>query len=296
MHNLTKLRDFLRYTLSQFYEHQVFFGQGSDSAFDEATYLVFGGLNLPWQGDDRLLDASLTEAEKTKLHQLINQRCQARKPLAYLLGEAWYAGLRFKVNEAVLIPRSPIVELIETAFTGLIDENQPPARVLDLCTGSGCIGIATAYAFPTAEVVLTDISPQALAVAEENIALHQLEKRITAIKSDLYAQLNSAEKFDLIVTNPPYVNADDLNTMPAEFSHEPKLALAAGEDGLSLAHEILAKAADYLTEDGLLILEVGNSQAALEAAYPTVPFLWLEFEANAGGVCVLTYQQLKEYF
>lgn len=296
MQNLTTLRDFLRYTLSQFHHHQVFFGQGSDSAFDEATYLVFGALNLPWQGDERLLDAKLMQAEKAKLHNLINQRCQDRKPLAYLLGEAWYAGLRFKVNEKVLIPRSPIVELIETAFAGLIDEYQPPARVLDLCTGSGCIGIATAYAFPTAQVVLTDISPPALEIAQKNIALHQLEKRVTAIRSDVFNQLNPAEKFDLIVTNPPYVNADDLNTMPAEFRHEPKLALAAGEDGLSLAHQILAKAADYLTENGLLILEVGNSQAALEAAYPQVPFLWLEFEANAGGVCALTYQQLKEYF
>lgn len=289
---LITLRDYLRWALTRFNQAQLFYGQGNDNAWDEALHLVFGGLNLPLDADQRLLDARLTQAEKLHLLNLIEQRATQRQPLAYLLGEAWFAGLRFIIDERVLIPRSPIAELILNGYEPWFDTYTQPERILDLCTGSGCIGIASAYAFPTAEVVLSDLSSDALAVAQQNIQLHGLESRVSAIQSDLFAQLPTTQKFDLIVSNPPYVDAQDLANMPAEFHHEPELALASGADGLDITRTILAQAANYLTPNGLLIVEVGNSQVHLEELFPQVPFLWLEFEANAGGVFALTQEQL----
>lgn len=292
---LQTLRDLVRWAMTNFNKNHLYYGHGTDNAWDEALHLVFGGLHLPWNTDERLLDARLTQPEREKLLSLIQQRCETRTPLPYLLGESWFAGLPFKVDSRVLIPRSPIAELILSCFEPWFDEYQPPTRILDLCTGSGCIGIASAYAFPTAEVVLSDISDDALDVAAENIQRHDLSQRVTAMASDLFANLKTTEKFDLIVSNPPYVDAKDLAAMPKEYHQEPELALAAGGDGLDLAKIILAEARQHLNDGGLLVVEVGNSETHLEALFPQVPFLWVEFESNARGVFVLTAEELDEF-
>lgn len=292
---LLTLRDLLRWALTRFHQQQLFYGQGNDNAWDEALQLVFGGLNLPLDADQRLLDARLTLTERYKLLELIELRATQRTPLAYLLGESWFAGLRFKVDPRVLIPRSPIAELILNAYAPWFGDYRQPQQVLDLCTGSGCIGLATAYAFPTATVILSDISPDALTVAEQNIALHSLNSRVSTRQSDLFSALQPQEKFDLIVSNPPYVNARDLATMPQEYQHEPKLALASGADGLDLTKRILATASQHLSPEGLLIVEVGNSQEQLEKLFPQIPFLWLEFDSDASGVFALTAAQLTQF-
>ncbi|SFX45567.1 50S ribosomal protein L3 N(5)-glutamine methyltransferase [Marinospirillum alkaliphilum] len=291
---LQTLRDFVRWALSNFNRHHLYYGHGTDNAWDEALHLVLGSLHLPWDTDERLLDARLTQLEREKLLELIRRRCEQRTPLPYLLGESWFAGLCFKVDARVLIPRSPIAELIQDCFSPWFDEDHPPARILDLCTGSGCIGIACAYAFPTAHVVLSDVSEDALDVARENISRHHLADRVAAVPSDLFANLKG-EQFDLIVSNPPYVDVDDLANMPEEYHQEPELALAAGDDGLELVRVILSQARRHLTDGGLLVVEVGNSQTHLEAQFPQVPFLWVEFESDARGVFVLTADQLDEF-
>ncbi len=291
---LQTLRDFIRWALTNFNRHNLYYGHGTDNAWDEALHLVLGSLHLPWDTDDRLLDARLTQLEREKLLELIRRRCEEHTPLPYLLGESWFAGLAFKVDPRVLIPRSPIAELIEQGFEPWVDESAPPKRILDLCTGSGCIGIACAYAFPTAQVTLSDVSADALEVAEENIERHHVQDRVFTTESDLFSALEK-EQFDLIVSNPPYVDATDLSLMPDEYRQEPELALAAGEDGLELVRNILVNARQHLTDQGLLIVEVGNSEEALQALYPRVPFLWVEFESQARGVFVLTAAQLDEY-
>lgn len=291
---LVTLRDFVRWALTQFNQHRLYYGHGTDNAWDEALHLVLGSLHLPWDSDERLLDARLTHAERVLLAERIRLRCEQRQPLPYLLGESWFAGLPFKVDERVLIPRSPIAELILQGFEPWFSEGNPPMRILDLCTGSGCIGIACAYAFPTAEVVLSDLSTDALAVAGENIANHHLASRVQAVASNLFEGLQG-ETFDLIVSNPPYVDAQDLASMPEEYLQEPAMALAAGDDGLDLVRILLAQAARHLNAGGLLVVEVGNSQVHLEALLPDVPFLWVDFESDAGGVFVLTAEQLNEF-
>ncbi len=292
---LKTLRDFVRWALTNFNKNHLYYGHGTDNAWDEARHLVLGSLHLPWDTDESLLDARLTQLEREKLIGLIKQRCETRTPLPYLLGESWFAGLPFKVDVRVLIPRSPIAELILNCFEPWFDETHTPAKILDLCTGSGCIGIACAYAFPTAEVVLSDISQDALDVAKENISRHHLDLRVAAVTSDLFAGLETSDKFDLIVSNPPYVDAEDLAAMPEEYHQEPELALAAGEDGLDLVKVILAQARQHLNDGGLLVVEVGNSETHLEALFPQVPFLWVEFESQARGVFVLTAEQLDEF-
>lgn len=291
---LQTLRDFVRWALTQFNQHRLYYGHGTDNAWDEALHLVLGSLHLPWDSDDRLLDARLTRAERELLAERIRLRCEQRQPLPYLLGEGWFAGLPFKVDERVLIPRSPIAELILQGFEPWFSEDNPPMRILDLCTGSGCIGIACAYAFPTAEVVLSDLSTDALAVAGENLVNHHLKNRVQIVESNLFEGLQG-EKFDLIVSNPPYVDAQDLANMPEEYLQEPAMALAAGDDGLDLVRIMLVQAAQHLNEGGLLVVEVGNSQVHLEALLPEVPFLWVDFESDAGGVFVLTAEQLHEF-
>lgn len=292
---LKTLRDFVRWALTNFNRNHLYYGHGTDNAWDEALHLVLGSLHLPWDTDERLLDARLTQLEREQLISLIKQRCETRTPLPYLLGESWFAGLPFKVDPRVLIPRSPIAELILNCFEPWFDETQPPAKILDLCTGSGCIGIACAYAFPTAEVVLSDISQDALDVAKENISRHHLDLRVTALASNLFLGLEIEDKFDLIVSNPPYVDAQDLAAMPEEYHQEPELALVAGDDGLDLVKVILANARQHLNDGGLLVVEVGNSETHLEALFPQVPFLWVEFEVEARGVFVLTAAQLDEF-
>lgn len=290
---LISLRDCLRWTTSEFHTHGLTYGHGTDSPWDEAVALTLGALHLPWDVDPAVLEARLLPMERSRIVALVRERIATRRPLPYLLGECFYAGHPFHVDERVLIPRSPIAELIEQGFDAWFAE-EPPARVLDLCTGSGCIGIATALHLPTCEVDLVDISVGALEVARANISRHDVGARVRAVHSDLFAGV-AGQRYDLIVSNPPYVDERDLATMPAEFLHEPALALGAGVDGLDIVRRILREARGHLTDDGILIVEVGNSDRHLEAAYPAVPFLWLEFERGGHGVFVLTAAELDAY-
>lgn len=290
---LVSLRDCLRWATSEFNAHRLHFGHGTASAWDEAVALVLGALHLPWDVDPAVLDARLLPIERRRVVSLVRQRIEQRTPLPYLLGEAFFAGYPFEVDERVLIPRSPIAELVEDAFAAWFPQ-WSPTRVLDLCAGSGCIGIATALYLPTAEVDLVDISPEALAVAKANIVHHDVGKRVRAVTSDLFAGV-AGQRYDIIVSNPPYVDARNLAGMPAEFGHEPSLALAAGDDGLDIVRRMLREAREHLTDDGVLIVEVGNSARHLDAAFPEVPFLWLEFERGGEGVFALTAAELDQY-
>lgn len=290
---LVTLRDCLRWATSEFHAHRLHFGHGSVSAWDEAVALVLGALHLPWDVDPAVLDARLLGLERRRIMALVRARIETRMPLPYLLGEAFFAGYPFEVDERVLIPRSPIAELIEHDFAAWFPD-QPPQRVLDMGTGSGCIGIATALHLPTTEVDLVDISDEALEVARANITRHDVGARVRAVLSDLFEGV-AGQRYDLIVANPPYVDARDLATMPAEFRHEPALALSAGDDGLDVVRHLLREARAHLNDEGVLIVEVGNSDRHLEAAFPDVPFLWLEFERGGHGVFALTAGELDDY-
>lgn len=289
---LRTLRDHIRWAVSRFQAEQLFFGHGTDNAWDEARQLVLGALHLPWEMADSYLDCRLEDDERERLQDLLRQRIEQRVPTAYLLGQSWFCGLPFIVDERVLIPRSPIGQLIERRFEPWLA--QSPARILDLCTGSGCIGITCAYEFLDAEVVLTDLSFEALEVANRNIELHGLEDRVYTVQSDGFDGLPK-QRFDLIVSNPPYVDAEDFADMPDEYHHEPALGLACGDDGLDLVRRMLAEAADHLTETGTLIIEVGNSQVHVEALYPEVDFTWLEFTEGGHGVFLLAASQCREH-
>ena len=270
----------------------LFYGHGTTNAWDEAVYLLTFVLDLPPDADRSLLSELLTAQQQADVEALFQRRVNERIPAPYLTGTAWFCGLPFRVDQRVIIPRSPLAELIYNGFQPWCEAD--PGSVLDLCTGSGCIGIACAYAFEQAQVVLSDISAEALTIAQKNIAQHKVSDRVIAVQSDLFEGLNG-QRFDLIVSNPPYVDATDLATMPEEYQHEPELALASGADGLDFTRRLLREAAQYLTERGVLIVEVGNSSVALEQAFPTVPFLWLTFSEGDGGVFVLTRQQLVEF-
>lgn len=290
--DLMTIRDFLRFASTQFARSEIYYGHGTDNVWDEAVQLVMRSLALPLENNAIFLDARLTRDEKALLIDRIQRRVESREPVAYLLGEAWFMGLPFNVDTRVLVPRSPIGELIQSGlqpWLGDIEVN----RILDLCTGSGCIGIAAATVFEEADVDLSDISEDALEVAQSNIVMHGLEDRVSAIQSDLFAGLEG--QYDLILSNPPYVDAEDMAALPDEFRHEPELGLAAGGDGLDIAHRILDKAADMLTPDGLLVVEVGNSWVALQEAYPELPFIWLDFEQGGEGVFLLSRQDLIEW-
>lgn len=290
---LKSLKDFMRLGASRFVEAELYFGHGMHRAIDEAVYLVLRAVHLPIDTPEIYWDSKLTKTEKARVMDFFKQRIQERKPSAYITQESWFAGLPFYVDERVLIPRSPIAELVENQFVPWVDPYTVNS-VLDLCTGSGCIGIACAYAFEEAEVDLVDISPDALAVANINIEKHDAGARVTAIQSDLFANLQG-KVYDLIVTNPPYVDKEDMDALSDEFKHEPALGLESGHDGLDATKIILQQAASHLTEDGMLIVEVGNSQYALADAFPDVPFYWLEFEKGGDGVFALSAKQLQEY-
>ncbi len=290
---LHTVRDYVRWGMTQFQRTGIFYGHGTDNAFDEALVLVLHTLQLPHDCVAQMLDARLTLAEREQILSVLEKRYQKRLPAPYITGEAWFAGIPFHVDKRVLIPRSPLAESIAAGFEPWLG-GRYPERILDLCTGGGCIGIACALLLDESEVVLADISADALVVAERNIERHAVEERVRCVQSDLFAGLDG-EVFDVIVSNPPYVDARDIAELPAEFRHEPLLALAAGDDGLDLARRILRAAATHLTEQGVLIVEVGNSWVALEAAYPNVPFTWLEFERGGHGVFLLTRAQLLEH-
>ena len=289
---LRTLRDHIRWAVSRFHAEQLYFGHGTDNAWDDARQLVLGAVHLPFEVADAYLDCRLEDDEIAQLRELLRRRIEERVPTAYLINEAWFCGLPFYVDERVLVPRSPIAEQIQRRFEPWLARE--PARILDLCTGSGCIGIACAYAFEEAEVVLSDLSFEALEVANINIERHGLEERVYTVQGDGFDGLPE-QRFDLIVSNPPYVDAEDFAEMPEEYHHEPALGLACGEDGLDLVRRMLAESADHLTEKGLLVVEVGNSQVHVEASYPEVDFTWLEFEQGGHGVFLLSAEQCRRH-
>jgi ribosomal protein L3 glutamine methyltransferase len=290
---LHTVRDYVRWGVSRFTKGGVYYGHGTDNAFDEALQLVLHTLGIPLGSEATLLDARLTDEERRLVLTVIDTRVRERIPVPYLTGEAWFCGLAFNVDERVLIPRSPIAELIEQGFEPWL-AGRPVESILDLCTGSGCIGIACAHYFEEAEVDLADLSSEALTVAQRNIDRYELIHRIRTVESDLFQAL-SGKKYDLIVSNPPYVDTEDLESMPAEYQHEPALALASGQDGLDITRQILLDAEHHLNEGGLLVVEVGNSCIALEQAFPEVPFTWVEFERGGHGVFVFTREELQQY-
>jgi len=290
---LTTTRDYIRWATSRFNQAQLHFGHGSPTALDEAVALVLHTLHLPYDLTDTYLNAVLTLQERDALLGMIERRINERKPAAYLTHEAIFAGLSFYVDERVLVPRSPIAELIAQRFSPWIYEDDVTS-ILDLCTGSGCIAIACALAFPEADVDAVDISKDALAVAEINVAKHQLEGVVALFQSDLFADL-PPDRYDIIVSNPPYVSLAEWLDLPAEFHAEPDLALKAGETGLDTVLRILAKAGDFLTEQGILVVEVGSSAQTLQDLFPEVPFCWLDFERGGDGVFLLTADQVNQH-
>lgn len=289
---LHTLQDMVRWTVSRFNAANIFYGHGTDNAWDEAVQLILPTLYLPIDVPPHVLNSRLTTSERMRIVERVVKRINERTPTAYLTNKAWFCGLEFFVDERVLVPRSPIGELIQAEFQPWLIEE--PTRIMDLCTGSGCIAIACANAFPDAEVDAIDISTDALQVAELNVQDHGLEQQVFPIRSDLFRDLPK-EKYNVIVSNPPYVDAEDMNSLPEEFTHEPELGLAAGTDGLKLVRRILANAPDYLTEKGFLICEVGNSMVHMMEQYPHIPFTWLEFENGGHGVFLLTRDQMLEH-
>ncbi|WP_077338128.1 50S ribosomal protein L3 N(5)-glutamine methyltransferase [Pseudocolwellia agarivorans] len=286
--------DFVRFATSQFNQADLYFGHGTNNAWDEAISLIMFTLNLPESLFEQVFSCQLTSDEKNDVLSIIEKRIVEEIPAAYLTNQAVFANLPFYVDQRVLVPRSPIGELIENRFVNLIDENSVPHRILDLCTGSGCIAIACAYAFPEAEVDAVDLSIDALNVANINIENHGLSEQVIPIQSDVFSGVEG-QVYDLIVTNPPYVDQDDVDSLPQEYLHEPEMGLGCGEDGLDIVRKILAESAAHLSENGILICEVGNSQIHVASVYPEVPFKWLTFEHGGHGVFMLTKAQLEEF-
>jgi ribosomal protein L3 glutamine methyltransferase len=269
----------------------AWFGHGTDNARDEAAALVWHALRLPRPARAKSYERRARAGEIERADALVARRIDERLPLAYLTGRAWFAGLPFHVDERVLIPRSPLAELIERRFAPWIDARRVQ-RILDIGTGSGCIAIACAKAFPAARVLATDISRDALAVARRNVRTHRVGARVRLVQSDHFEKLGRT-RFDIVVSNPPYVGTRELRRLPAEYRHEPRVALAAGSDGLDSVRVILRNAGSRLRERGILVVEVGNSERAVRFAFPWLPFIWLQFERGGGGVFVLTKEGLK---
>ncbi len=290
---LATVRDYIRWGASRFAEAKLFHGHGTVTALDDAAALVLHSLHLPYNLSESYFSAQLTVDERHKVVDLINHRINTRVPSAYLMHEAIFAGLPFYVDERVLVPRSPIAELIREQFSPWVEPDQIH-HILDLCTGSACIAIACAYAFPGAQIDAVDLSAEALEVAKINVAKHEVEEQLTLHQSDLFAAL-PAKKYDLIVSNPPYVAIAEWKQLPAEFHAEPEMGFTGGESGLDLVIKILIEAAEYISEQGILIVEVGSSAQTLQMQFPEVPFYWLNFEHGGDGVFLLTAEQVFQF-
>lgn len=287
---LVTIRDFIRFAVSQFNKAQLFYGHGTTNAYEEALFLILHSLFLPYDIDINFLDAKLLAEEKKIIIEQINRRVEERIPAPYLTHEALFAGLSFYVDERVLVPRSSIGELIENQFEPWLNIEKVN-YMLDLCTGSGCIAIACAKYFPHIEIDASDISKEALAVAKINILRHRVTAQINLIEANLFENL-PPKKYDLIISNPPYVDELEMALLPKEYLHEPSLALKAGKEGLDFILTILKKAPLYLQKEGILIIETGNAELLLTEKYPHIPFTWIEFAKSEGGVFILTYDEL----
>lgn len=288
---LHTIRDLLRFAVSQFNKAGLHFGHGSATAYDEAAYLILKTLYLPLEQLEPFLDARLTDSERKQVLEMIERRVTDRIPVAYLTHEAWLGDFSFYVDERVIIPRSFIAELLQTQLAPWITEPDHVTDALDLCTGSGCLAILMAHAFENAQIDAADISAQALAVAHKNVQDYGLEQRIELIESNLFSAL-TGKRYDLIISNPPYVNAESMQRLPQEYRHEPENALVSGDDGLDATRKILQQAARHLIDDGILVVEIGHNRAELEQAYPKVPFTWLETSAGDEFVFLLQREQL----
>lgn len=288
---LHTLRDWLRWGVSRFNEAQLFFGHGTDNAYDEAAYLVLHALHLPPERLEAFLDARLTTAERTAMRDLLQQRIARRVPAAYLTKEAWLGDFRFYVDERVIVPRSYFAELLAEGFAPWVDDAYAVEDALDLCTGSGCLAILMAHAFPEARIDAVDISAPALEVARRNVADYGLEEQVHLIESDVFAALGG-RRYDLIISNPPYVTDAAMADLPEEYRREPALALGAGEDGLDVVRRILAEAALHLKPGGLLAVEVGHNRDIVDAAFPQLPLTWLDTPSSEGKLFLIHAEDL----
>ena len=291
MHDLETLRDWLRYAVSRFGEAGLAFGHGTTNAYDEAAYVLLHSLHLPLDRLDPFLDARLTQAERAKVAQLLERRIDQRVPAAYLTHEAWLGEFRFYVDERVLIPRSFIAELLPESLAPYVGAEEAVATALDLGTGSGCLAILLAHAYPVADIDAVDISTDALTIAQRNVADYGLADRINLIRSDMFANL-TGKSYDLIISNPPYVTSMAMEDLPPEYRHEPQSALSGGDDGLDAVRTILTEAARFLNPGGTLVVEIGHNRSAAELAFPRLPFVWLETQTTSDSVFLLKRDDL----
>ena len=288
---LQNVRDLIRYGVSRFNQSKLSFGHGSDNAWDEAVYLVLSALHLPPDQLEPFMDARVLPEERQKALQYIDARCDKRVPAPYLTHEAWLQGYAFYVDERVIVPRSPIAELLMTQLSPWVLDPYEVTSILDVCTGSGCLAIIAAHQFPEAFVDATDISAQALEVAQRNVAEHGLTDRLTLHHGSLFDPLPVSARYDLIICNPPYVNSQSMRALPPEYQHEPSLALAGGEDGMDLVRTILEQAPAHLNDQGILVLEIGHERAHFEAAFPEFEPVWLDTAQASGQILLLTREQ-----
>jgi ribosomal protein L3 glutamine methyltransferase len=291
---LSSIRDWIRYAVSRFERSDIFFGHGTDNSYDEAVWLVMRALHLPMDTVDNFLDARLSTSESSHLAELIERRVTERIPTAYLLNEAWLQGYAFYVDERVIVPRSFIAELLPDGLTPWLEYPEMVESAVDICTGSGCLGVLLAEAYPYAHVDVVDISSDAIDVCNLNIAKYGMESRISAIQSDMFAALKG-RTYDLIISNPPYVDAPSMAQLPEEYRNEPQIALGSGEAGLDHTHTILREAKHYLNDGGILVVEIGHNRDALCEAYPDMPFTWLETSSGDQFVFLLTKEDLDHH-
>ena len=291
---LHTVRDWLRWAMSRFNEAGLYFGHGCDNAYDEAAWLILHTLHLPLDRLEPFLDARLTHSERLAVLNILQQRITRRLPAAYLTGEAWLGEFRFYVDERVIVPRSYFAELLEEGLSPWVQQPASINSALDLCTGSGCLAILMAHTFPDALIDAVDLSADALAVAARNVSEYGLQDHLTLIESNLFEKL-AGRRYDLILSNPPYVTDQSMAELPPEYRHEPPLALAAGSDGLDIVRRILSSAKNHLTDDGLLMVEVGHNADLVETAYPDVPFTWIDATGGEARIFLLTREQLQAH-